>query len=83
MLKSLFTAIGGGIKDIQVAVVNTAEYVVDEISSIPDALSDGYDTGILSADEEPIEANAVTPVPDKTEASKEVTQERPFPTQPQ
>lgn len=66
MLKQLFTAIGGGIKDIQVAVIDTAEYVYDEVSSIPDALSDGYNKGLITAEEEteePLESDGVTSVP--------------------
>lgn len=66
MLKKLFTAIGGGIKDIQVAVVDTAEYIVDEVSSIPNALSDGYSKGLITAEEEteePLESDGVTSAP--------------------
>ena len=64
MLKSLFTAIGGGIKDLQVAVTDSAEYIYEEVTSIPEALSDGYDKGLITAKDEPLEANAVTPAPE-------------------
>lgn len=71
MLKSLFTVIGGGIKDIQIAVTDTAEYIIDEVTSIPEALSNGYEKGLITADEEPIEANAVTPAPEETTKTSE------------
>jgi len=44
---------GGLIKDIVVGVSNVGEWIVDEVSSIPDAFSAGYEHGIISSESEP------------------------------
>ena len=45
---------GGVIKDVQVGISNTYDYLADEVASIPDAFSAGYTHGIMSApDEDP------------------------------
>ena len=42
---------GGLIKDTVVGVSNVAEWVVDEVSSIPDAFSSGYEHGLITGPE--------------------------------
>ena len=64
MLGFMFNKIGGLVKDIQVAVTETAGYVYDEVSSIPNELMRGYDSGLISG----------------TDATEEATPEEDSPT---
>lgn len=70
MLGFMFNKVGGLVKDLQVAVTDTVEYVYDEVSSIPSEIMKGYDSGLISGTtEEPLEADAVTPAKDITQPS--------------
>jgi len=48
MLSFIAATIGGIAKDISVAAGNTFDYIVEEVSSVPAALSAGYDHGLLT-----------------------------------
>lgn len=51
MLGFIAATLGGLVKDIQVGLEHTYEYVVEEVSSIPEAFSTGYDHGIVTSPE--------------------------------
>jgi len=48
MLSWIAATVGGITKDITVAAGNTFDYIVEEVSSIPDAFSAGYDHGLIT-----------------------------------
>lgn len=52
MLGVIAAAVGGLVKDVVVGVENAYDYVVEEVSSIPEAFSTGYEHGIMSAPDE-------------------------------
>lgn len=63
MLGHIAAFTGGLVKDIVVGVENAYDYVVEEVSSIPDAFSTGYEHGIMSAPDEDEDPYSL---PDKT-----------------
>ena len=74
MLGFMFNKIGGLVKDLQVAVTETAEYVYDEAVSIPEAFAAGYSSGLITSDtvetstpvvDEPIVPPVVRPTPEE------------------
>ena len=66
MLGFMFNKIGGLVKDIQVAVTETAGYVYDEVSSIPSELMKGYDSGLISATDAAEDATTEEHIPTVT-----------------
>jgi hypothetical protein len=48
MLSFIAATVGGIAKDISVAAANTYDYIIEEVSSVPDALSAGYDHGLFT-----------------------------------
>ena len=52
MLGHIAAFTGGIVKDIQVGIGNAYDYVCEEVSSVPEAFSAGYDHGIMSAPSE-------------------------------
>ena len=61
ILDTMFATLGGITKDIQLAVVATGEFIVEEVSSIPAAFSAGYDHGLMTSHTEPRESQDLTP----------------------
>lgn len=53
MLGWIAATTGGLIKDTQVALGNAWDVITDEISSIPDAFSTGYDHGLFTGEDLP------------------------------
>ena len=51
MLGWIAATAGGLIKDTQVALSNTWDVLSDEVSSIPDAFSTGYDHGLFTGED--------------------------------
>ena len=51
MLGSIAAFTGGLVKDTVVGVSNLASWVVDEVSSIPDSFSAGYEHGLITGDD--------------------------------
>jgi len=48
MLSWIAATVGGIAKDISVAASNTFDYIVEEVSLVPDALSAGYEHGLFT-----------------------------------
>lgn len=44
----LAAGLGGLVKDVVVGVGDTAEWIIDEVSSIPEAFSVGYSHGLIT-----------------------------------
>lgn len=64
MLSFISRTIGGLTRDLEEAITSTANYIIDEVASVPSNLMEGYDKGLISGtDSEPTEADAVTPAP--------------------
>lgn len=61
MLSSILRAAGALYKDLEVAVNTAYDYVIEECEDAPKALAEGYESGLITAEDEPIEADAVTP----------------------
>ncbi len=59
MITTVMTAIGGLVKDIQTTAVATATTIYDELSSIPESFSKGYEKGLLTSEEEVKEESAI------------------------
>lgn len=55
MLGWIAATTGGLIKDTQVALSNAWDVLSDEVSSIPDAFSTGYDHGLFTGEDLPVE----------------------------
>lgn len=53
MLGWIAATTGGLIKDTQVALGNAWDVITDEVSSIPDAFSTGYDHGLFTGEDLP------------------------------
>ena len=51
MLGWIAATAGGLIKDTQVALSNAYDIITDEITSIPDAFSTGYDHGLFTGED--------------------------------
>jgi hypothetical protein len=56
MLAKLFEITTGLVKDTYNVTANAAERTYDEVISIPDAISKGWDEGCLTSDDEHAEA---------------------------
>lgn len=52
---------GGLIKDTVVGISDSFDWIVEEVSSIPDAFSAGYEHGIMSAPDEDLDHHADIP----------------------
>ena len=52
MLGKLFELTAGAVKETYNGVASIAEYTIDEITSIPDAIEKGWDEGLLSKGED-------------------------------
>lgn len=55
MLQYIAATVGGLCKDTVVGINNVTTYIVDEISSIPDAFSTGYDHGLITGPEDALD----------------------------
>lgn len=67
MLGKLFEFTAGAVKDIYNVTADTAEYIYDDITSIPDAISKGWDEGLVTHDSKPEQPTQDQPTP--TEAA--------------
>lgn len=62
MLGFMFEKTAGLLKDTYNAVETTAQFIIDDISSIPGSIAKGWDSGLMTTNTvEPTEADAVTP----------------------
>lgn len=61
MLQFIFTAIGGIAKDVIVVAEKLITTTVDEVFSIPDAISTGFDHGLFTGSDQLDDPHTLTP----------------------